>query len=72
MDKRNLKPWIIVGAAVLIAAVAYPHYFKWWDHRNCAQSGGTYSEAEGACIEPRGAKFATEESLHSGGDKPRE
>lgn len=73
-NKRKLKPWLIVGAAVLIAAIGYPFYFKWWDHKTCEESGGTWNEAQKACIEARGADIPdTEKSLHSSGDdKPRE
>jgi hypothetical protein len=74
MDKRKLKPWIIVGTAVIIAAIAYPFYFDWWDHRTCQESGGTWNDARNECVEPRGAEIPdTERSLHSsGGDNPRE
>jgi hypothetical protein len=74
MSKRNVKLAAIVVAALLIAAVGYPYYFDWWDHKNCSESGGTWNEAQGECIEPRGADIPnTEKSLHSsGGDKPRE
>jgi hypothetical protein len=76
MDKRRLKPWIIVGAAVLIAAVGYPFYFNWWDHKNCSESGGTWNEAQGECVEPRNADIPnTSKAVHDqpqGGDKPRE
>jgi hypothetical protein len=74
MEKRRLKPFVIVGAAVLIAAVGYPFYFSWWDHRNCSESGGTWNEQLDECVEPRNADIPnTEKSLHSsGGDKPRE
>jgi hypothetical protein len=74
VNRRRLKPWIIVGTAVIIAAVAYPFYFDWWDHRTCQESGGTWNEARGECVEPRGAEIPdTEKSLHSsGGDNPRE
>lgn len=71
--KRNWTPWIIMVAAIIIAAVGYPYYFTWWDHKNCAESGGTFNEARGECIEPRNTNIPdTQESLHSGGDKPRE
>ena len=74
MDKRNLKPWIIVGTAVVIAAVGYPFFFNWWDHKNCSASGGSWNEAQDKCIEPRNADIPnTESALHDqGGDKPRE
>ena len=74
MDKSRLKPWIIVGAAVLIAAVGYPFYFNWWDHRNCSESGGTWNEAQNECVEPRNADIPdTSKAMHDqGGDKPRE
>ena len=74
MDTRKLKPWIIIGAAVLIAAVVYPIYFNWWDHKNCSESGGTWNEAQGECIEPRNADIPnTSNAPHDqGGDKPRE
>ena len=73
MPKHNFKAWVWAAAvAVVLAIVGYPFYFNWWDHKNCQESGGTWNEAQGECVEPRGAKFDTEESLHSGGDKPRE
>ncbi len=55
MTNRKFKPWIIIGIAVLIAAVGYPFYFNWWDHKNCRESGGQWNESQGECIEPRGA-----------------
>jgi hypothetical protein len=74
MSKRNVKLAAIVVAAVLIAAIGYPYYFDWWDHKSCEESGGTWNETRDACIEPRGADIPdTEKSLHSGGGaSPRE
>jgi hypothetical protein len=74
MNMRKGKLWIVLGAAVILAAVGYPFYFNWWDHKNCQESGGTWNEAQGKCVEPRGADIpGTENALHDrGGDKPRE
>lgn len=69
MDKRNLRLSLIVGGAVLIAAVGYPFYFNWWDHKNCQESGGFWDEAQDKCVEPSGADIPnTEKSLHSSGN----
>jgi hypothetical protein len=69
MDKRNLRLGLIVGGAVLIAAVGYPFYFDWWDHRSCRESGGFWDEAQDKCVEPEGADIPnTEKSLHSSGN----
>jgi hypothetical protein len=74
MNNRKFKPWIIIAAAITIAAVAYPFYFNWWDHKNCSESGGIWDEAQGKCIEPRGAHIPDTEpaGYDSGGAKPRE
>jgi hypothetical protein len=74
MNKRNAKLAAIVGVAVLAAAIGYPMYFNWWDHKNCSESGGTWNEARDECIEPRGTNIPdTELSRHSsGGESPRE
>jgi hypothetical protein len=55
MDRRATKVGIALGAVVLIAAVAYPMYFNWWDHHSCAQSGGSWNESRDECVEPDNA-----------------
>lgn len=52
MDPKTRKVAIALGAAVLLAAVAYPVYFNWWDHHSCSESGGFWDEAQDKCIEP--------------------
>jgi hypothetical protein len=42
-----------LAAIVVIVALAYPHYFRWWDGRSCRESGGSWSETQDKCIEPR-------------------
>jgi hypothetical protein len=72
MDKRT----VYLALAVLVIVVAvfiYPRYFNWWDNKNCSESGGTWSEAQGECVEPRGADIPnTEKSRHSAGDSRSE
>lgn len=72
MNKRNVKLGVIVVVALLIAVIGYPFYFKWWDHKTCEESGGRWDEAQGACIEPRGADIPDTEADYSGGARPRE
>jgi hypothetical protein len=55
MNMRKWWPYIAIGGAVVIVSIAYPAYFRWWDHRSCQDSGGHWNEASGECIEPRGA-----------------
>jgi hypothetical protein len=76
MPRHNFRPWVWFAAVVVVAgAVGYPYYFDWWDHKNCRDSGGTWNEAQGACIEPKNARFEASGSPHfeddnQAGDKP--
>jgi hypothetical protein len=76
MKLRLGKREVYIALAVVVALVAllYPHYFNWWDHRNCTESGGTWNEAQDKCVEPRGADIPdTKPSVYDdGGAKPRE
>jgi len=55
MNMRKWWPYWTIGAAAVIVSVAYPMYFRYWDHRSCVDSGGQWNQAERACIEPRNA-----------------
>ena len=46
---------LLAALVVLVAGFVYPRYFDWWDHDNCAESGGTWDEAHDKCVEPRNA-----------------
>ena len=77
MNKRNAAVAVMV-VVVVAAAIGFPYYLSWWDHKNCSESGGTWSEAQDACIEPRNADIpdtrgsAAHEDDNQGGDRPRE
>jgi hypothetical protein len=63
MNMRKWWPYVVIGLAAVIVSVAYPMYFKWWDHKSCQDSGGHWNEAAGKCVEPRNADIpATEGS----------
>jgi hypothetical protein len=69
MNKRNAALGVMV-AVVVAALVGYPYYFDWWDHKSCAESGGTWNEAQDECIEPLDADIPdTGKSLHSQPDE---
>ena len=55
MNMRKWWPYWTIGVAAVIVSVAYPMYFRYWDHRSCVDSGGQWNQAERACIEPRNA-----------------
>ena len=58
MPKHNFKPWVWVAVVAVIAgAVGYPYWFNYWDHKNCQESGGTWNEGQGKCVEPKNARF---------------
>jgi hypothetical protein len=63
MNMRKWWPYLTIGAAAVIVSVAYPVYFRWWDHRSCHDSGGEWNSAQHECIEPRNTNIpATEGS----------
>jgi len=57
MNMRKWWPYWTIGAAAVIVSIAYPVYFRYWDHRSCEDSGGRWNQAEHACIEPRNANI---------------
>ena len=55
MNKRMSRwwPYLTIGIAAVVVSVAYPAYFRWWDHKSCHDSGGEWSSQQHECIEPR-------------------
>jgi hypothetical protein len=72
MSKRRVY-LALAALVVIVGAFVYPRYFNWWDNKNCSESGGTWVEAQGECVEPRGTDIPnTEKSRHSAGDSRSE
>ena len=69
-NRRMGRRWgIVLAVAVVLAGVGLPFYFNWWDHKNCSDSGGTWSAADDKCVEAAGANIPdTEKAKH---DQPR-
>jgi hypothetical protein len=78
MNMSRWWPYLAIGGVVLVLFIAYPLYFNWWDHKSCRDSGGTWNEAAGQCVEPRNADIPDTrgspsfEDDNQGGDRPRE
>lgn len=76
LSKRNV--YILLAALAVVVAILYRPLFAWWDDKSCTESGGTYSEEQNKCIEPRNADIPNtspavpDAPQGDGGAKPRE
>jgi hypothetical protein len=73
MNQRMKKwwPYLTIGIAAVVVSIAYPVYFRWWDHKSCQESGGQWSSQQRECIEPENTNIPDTQGSKTFEDEPR-